>query len=86
MGLDGCWVEVGVLLSLTSVWGGVPLENEEGGNLVVALVFGFIDVGLTIVGGDLVPIEEGPDLVVGEAMVGCSGVLGISIGSGSTGF
>ena len=85
-GLGSCWAEVEVLLSLASAWGEAPLENEEGGDLVVILVFGFAGVGLMDFEEGLVATEEGPDLEVGGEVAGWGGTLGVSTGSGSRGF
>lgn len=70
VGLGSCWAEEGVLLSLTSVLGGAPLEKEDGGGLLVGLVFGFVCAGLTAFEGGLVATEDGLGVVVGGAIVG----------------
>ena len=70
VGLDGGWAEVNDLLSLASAWSGVPLANEDGGGLSVALALDFVDVALTVFEGGLAVAGDGPGLVVGGAVVG----------------
>lgn len=62
--------EVDVLRSFGSAWSDVPFANEDGGGLIGALVFGFVGVVFTDLGGDLVATEDGADLVAGGATVG----------------
>lgn len=67
-GLDGCLVEVDVLLSLVSGWRAAPLEKDDGGSLPVDLVFAC----LVVFWEGLVATEGEAGLVVGggEATVG----------------
>ena len=85
-GLDCGRAEVDALRSSASGWSDVPLVNEDGGGLVGALVLGFVGGDFTVFGGDFLATGGDSGLVVGGATVGCGGVLGISTGSGSTGF
>lgn len=70
VGLDEGWAEVDDLLSLASTWSEVPLANEDGGDLPVALGLDFVGVALTVFEGGLVVAGGGPALVVGGAVVG----------------
>jgi hypothetical protein len=60
--------------------------NEDGGSLLGVLAWGFVGVALTVFGGDLVATDDGPDVVVGDVIVGGGSAFGISTGSGSTTF
>ena len=83
-GLEGGRAEVDVLRSPASTWSEFPLANEDGGSLLGVFVLDFVGVVFTVLGGDLVAAEDGPDLVAGGVTVG-RGASGVSMGSGSTG-
>lgn len=70
MGLGGGRAEVDVLRSFASGWSEVPLVNEDGGDLLVVLAVDFVGVVFTVLDGDLVAAEDGPDLVAGGVTVG----------------
>lgn len=70
VGLDGGWAGAEDLRSLASVCSEVPLANEDGGSLPVALALDFVDVALTVFEGGLVSTGGRSASVVGGATVG----------------
>jgi hypothetical protein len=77
---------VDVLLSLASGWRGAPLENEDGGSLLVVLAFGFVGACLTVFERGLATTGVGSGLVTGGGIAGWGGEFGASTGSGSRSF